>query len=396
MQRLHRFLAALLYFGIAAYAIAVSIRAPFHNWDAIPYIASAKAFEQPDIPALQRFTYTELRRVLPAREYEDLAREKAVGPGRGGPYRHAVSTDTSVFAEVLPSYRIRPLFNGLVYVFYKCGVDIELATHLVPAIGVAAGLGFLYLLAVRFLAVALVYLLPLLALVFNVMILARFSTPDGLAFCAWMLCAWLYARGLRAALLFVLPIVLAIRTDLILFSLPLYVAMLVLDRPHWRGTALSLLGSVLIHFGIIGYWHHPGWKSMFACSVVTALRCLHPAAHPPTLTLADYLAALDRGLKILVADGNFRIYVALLAVAAWLLWMRKRANVGLGATATRAVVLIGASGFFMITRFLGLPAEWPRFFAAPYVVTAFCVAWLATDCWRLVSADRHERNPHPT
>jgi hypothetical protein len=382
MQRALRIACPLLFLFAACCAIWLSIAKPLHNWDVIPYIAAAKAFEEPDVASLQRFTYAELRRVLPAPLYEDMAREQDVGPGRGGPYRHAASTDPAVFAEILPSYRIRPLYNGAVYLLYKAGVDIEFATHFAPAVALAAGFGFLYLAARRRVAAPLACLLVPLALLFGVFDLARFSTPDGFAFCAWTLCIWLYLDERRTALWIALPAILAIRTDLILFTLPLYVALFMRDHAHWRATLVSVAATLAVHFGIIDYWKHPGWKSMFACSLVTEFRCVHPATQAPGLTLPQYTGALADGAMKLLVDVDFVLYLVLLVAGICLLRMSGAARTG-ASTQARTLILVCVA--YIVTRFLGMPAEWERFFPAAYLMSAFGVLWLASVRWFAIS-----------
>lgn len=376
MRLLLRIAAPLPYLIVAIWAIVLSIREPVHNWDTIPYVGAAKALEESDPSALQAFTYGELRHVLPTAVYGDLARETGPGEGRGGPYRHAVSTDPAVFDEMLPSYRIRPLYIGAVYALYKGGMDIEFATRFVAAVGVAAGMMFMFLLASRVLAAPLVYLVPLLAVNFGVLLLARFSTPDGLAFCAWMLCAWLYARGSHTALLIVLPVVIAVRNDLALFTLPLYAALWLLDRPQRRTIALSLTASLVLNYALIVYWPHPPWTNIFSCTLLTAIRCVHPATDPPPLSVADYLIALHTGATKLLVDTDFLTCIAVLALAAYLIWRRARRTSTRAALTHPASVWLVVCTLFMAGRWLVLPAEWERAFPAPYVLCAIGVLWL--------------------
>ncbi|MBS0557725.1 MAG: hypothetical protein JSR27_09975 [Proteobacteria bacterium] len=357
-----------------------------HNWDSIPYIAIAKSFEQPDPAALQAFTYAELRRVLPAATYDDLAREKGPGAGRGGPYRHAASTDAKVFAEILPIYRIRPVYTGAVYLMYKAGIDIEFATHVLSGVMVAAGLGFLFLMARNFLPLPLRYAPPLLALVFGAMDLARFSTPDGMAFCAWMLCAWLYLCGRRLALLIALPAIIAVRTDLVLFVVPLCLWLFMTERRFWRATALSLAASVVTHFGLLAYYQFPSWEHIFSCSLLTAQRCVH-LADAPALGLHDYVAAVARGILGLFADANFVVYLVLVAAAVYLLHQRVKAMSWPGLFARSPTGLIFAGIACAGGRFLLYPAEWDRFFPAVYLLTAFGVLWLIGERMAGVHAD---------
>ena len=372
-----RLAAPLLFLIVAAYALSLSIVQPFHNWDVIGYIAAAKSFEQHDPESVHSFTYAELRSVLPAVQYEDLARESAPGPGHGGPYRHAISTDSSAFGEQLPFYQIRPIYTGLVYLFYKVGMDIELATHLISGIAVAVGLMLLYLMATSFLVKPLIFLLPPLAIAFGVLELPKFSTPDGLAFCAVMAAVYVYLKARTNLLLIALTLMLGIRTDLILFTMPLLLALFALDRKNRRKIAFAALASVAIYLGILAYCKNPGWSTFFYCTMVQ--RCTHPISNPPTLAVHEYVDALVGGTADLFSDKIFIFYLLVLAASLYLIKARAKATSFAQAIATRPAILAAVCLAFVGGRFLVLPAEWDRSFSAPYVVSAFAFLHLVSE-----------------
>jgi hypothetical protein len=369
-----RFAVLSLYLACAGAALWLSIYRPFHNWDVVGYVASAKSFDGSDAAALQAFTYAELRGVLPPDLYEDIARAKNIGTGRGAAYRHAVSSDAAAFAEQLPYYQIRPLYTGLIYLLYRTGVDIEFATHAISGIGVAAGLLLLYLLAGARLSPPFASLLPPFAIALGLFDLARFSTPDGLAFAAVMLLARWLAMARINALLLAIPCVLGIRTDLILFTSPLLLALFVHQPENRRKIALSAAASVAIYFAIVGYYGNPGWSTFFYCTMVQ--RCTHPLSNPPALTPHDYFDALASGLRALASDADFAIY--LLLVLASLYLIRKRGGTDRRHRAT-PLILLATSATYVVCRFFALPAEWSRAFPSAYVLSAFALLWLLHD-----------------
>ena len=355
-----------LYLAFAGAALWLSVYRPFHNWDVVGYIAAAKSFEQADNAALQAFTYSELRAVLPAELYEDIAREKNLGTGPGALYRHTVSTNPAAFAEQLPYYQIRPLYVGLIYLFYKAGIDIEFATHLISGIAIALALLVLYLTAIRRLHPALACLLPPLAWMFGAFDLARFSTPDGLAFFAVMLIAYWFAQRAIPLLCVALPIALCVRTDLLLFTAPLLLALFATEPKHRRWIALSGAASLLVYVGILGHYHHPGWATLFYFNVIA--RWIYPLSNPPTLTLQDYFTALANGTIALFSDKIFLAYLAMVVLAAC--WLRKRA------LTLAPLILLLAAAAHIVGRFLALPFMWERFFPAPYTISALALFWL--------------------
>ena len=369
-----RIAALSLYLVCAGAALWLTVYRPFHNWDVVGYVASAKSFDSSDAAALQAFTYAELRGVLPPDLYDDIAREKNIGTGRGATYRHAVSTDETAFAEQLPYYRIRPLYTGLSYLFYKTGVDIEFATLAVSGIGVAVGLLVLYLFARARLTPAFASLLPPLAMVVGLFDLARFSTPDGLAFAAVMLLARWLVLARTDTLLLAIPCVLGIRTDLILFTAPLLLALFTCQPENRRKIALSAAASVAIYFAILRYYGNPGWATFFYCTMVQ--RCTHPLSNPPTLTLHDYLDALGNGLPTIAVDPDFAVYACIVVASLYL--VRQRSSADRRRLAT-PLMLLATSAAYIACRFFALPAEWSRAFPCAYLLSAFALLWLLSD-----------------
>lgn len=367
----------VVYAAIAVYAVFLSAERAYHNWDVVGYIASAKSMESPDIAIVHAFTFDELRRVLPAPLYEDITREKNLGTGMGAVYRHAVSSDPAVLKEQLPYYQIRPVYVALVYVFYKAGVDIEMATHLVSGIAVAAGLLLLGLLASSFLSWPFALVIAALALGFDVMDLARFSTPDGLAFFVIVLMAYLFAKSRYILLCVVAPLAVGVRTDLIVFVLPLSAAMFFFDRSSRIRTIVSALASAAIYIGVVRYYGNPGWSTFFYCA--TYERCVHPISDPPHLTLQMYLAVLANGTKLLLADPLFVAYVVIVVGTAWLAVAKAKRTSALTALASPPCVLAMVCLADIACRFLALPSQWERFYTAPYIVSAFAWFWLIND-----------------
>lgn len=360
MRLVERLSAPLLFFLVAAFAVTASVNEPFNNWDMVAYIAAAKSFEERDIESLHSFTYQQLRNSLPRAEYEELVQ---------GDYEHAISADWSAFREQLPFYQIRPVYTGLIYLLYKIGVNIVSATHVVSGIGVVAALALLYLMSVSFLAKPLIYTVPPLALVFGMLDLARSSTPDGLVFLAVILSAYLYLRHRITQLLILLPIMLGIRTDLILFTIPLLFFIFLFERTSRWKAALAVLTSVAIYIGILAYWKNPGWSTTFYCTLVQPL--IHPISMPPTLTRQHYFHALFRGIKSCVNNKSLVLYV--LAAAYSLHLIKKQAKATSLAIALRSpsAALAIVCFVFVMSHFLAFPVPWNRFFSGAYMTGAF-------------------------
>ena len=387
LERILRIALPFSFLAMAIYAIALCVYEPRHNWDVIGYIAAAKSLEQADVEAVHEFTYAELRNVLPASTYESLVHGRDAATLQ---YEYAISTDVSAFKEQLPFYQIRPIYVGAVYLLYKSGLDIEFATRLISGVAVAAGLLVLYLLARAFLPTPLAYALLPLALLFRVMLLAVLSTPDGLAFCAVMLSAYLYLRAQHNALLIVLPLMLGVRTDLILFTMPLLIAMLFLNKPLRRNIIFSIGSSAAIYAFIVTYWKNPGWTTFFYCSTVQ--RCTHPISSPPTLKLYNYIHTLADGVNGLRFDPACFLYAACITASLYLIWKRDRATSFIRTFTDRPTVVLTVCVAYTALRFLVLPEEWERFFPAQYLLSAFSLFWLISNSSAFPRADSSQHS----
>ena len=272
-------------FSLAASSLALSVYKPYHNWDMIAYIAAAKSFEEGDLESLHSFTYDQLRHSVTDAEYEEMT--------TGSDYKHAINTDSSALNEQLPFYKIRPVYTGFIYLLYKTGVNIGFATHIISGVAIVVAVAILYLISISFLARPLIFAVPLLAIIFGILDLARLSTPDGLGFLACILSVYFYLKKYNTLLLIVLPIMIGIRTDLILFTAPLLFFVFVFEKSYRFEVVLSIFISVAIYIGIITYFKNPGWSTTFYFSLVKLLT--HPISIPPTLTAQNYFYALFYG-----------------------------------------------------------------------------------------------------
>ncbi len=367
MRLVERLPAPLLFFFIAACALYLSIYEPFLNPDMVYYIAAAKSFEERDLESLHSFTYDQLRDSVPDAIYEVRVQ---------GSYFHAISTDSSAFKEQLPFYQIRPLYTGLIYLFYKTGINIVFATHMISGIAVVVAVAFLYLMSVSFLVKPLIYAVPPLALIFNVLDLAKYSTPDALAFLAVILSAYLYLKKRIALLLILLPIMLGIRTDLILFTIPLLLFFVFERSTRWKA-ALLIFISIVIYISIGAYWENPGWSTIFYITLVPGVAS--PIAMIPTLTASVYFYALFTGTRRLVFNESFILYILVAASSLYLIKNHAKTTSVVIAFKSSSAVLAVVCLVFVVSHFLAFPVAWDRFFSAPYLIGAFSLLVMMTD-----------------
>lgn len=377
MRLTKRFSAPLLFFMLAGCAIGLSIYKPYHNWDMIGYIASAKSFEQRDVESLHSFTYEQLRNSVSDAEYEELVQAK-----EGSEYRYSIATAPSAFREQLPFFQIRPVYTGIIFLLYKTGVNIVFATHLISGLAVVIAVVFLYLMSVSFLARLFIYALPPLAIIFGVLDIARYSTPDGLGFLAVIISVYLYLKKRTSLLLILLPTMLGIRTDLILFTIPLLVAISVFEKINRWHAALSLFASVAIYMGIGTYASNPGWSTIFYFTLVQNLT--HPISMPPTLTVQEYFYALFNGTKDLVNNKSFLLYILLAVYSLYLIKVRAKTTSVVIALISPSALIAVICLIYVGSHYLAFPVVWDRFFSGPYIIGAFSLLFMITDYTRVL------------
>lgn len=373
-MRIERLSASLLFFFLAAFALTLSIYKPYYNWDLIGYIASAKSFEEQDLKSLHSFTYDQLRNSVPDETYEKLIQGIDI---RTSSYRQAISTDSSAFKEQLPFYQIRPIYTGLIYLLYKTGINIVFATHMISGVAVVAAIFFLYLMSVSFLGKPLIYAVPPLAFLFGVVDLARYSTPDGLALLAVTLTAYLYLKKRLSLLLILLPIMLGIRTDLILFAVPLLSFIIVFEESSRWKAALSILISIVAYIAIGAYWENPGWSTIFHQTLAQYLT--HPISMPGTLTAQHYFHALFKGGMTLIMSRTIVLYALVAAYSLYLIRKRTMTTSFVITVRSPSVVLELVCLIYVISHFLAFPAADNRFLSASYVIAAFSLLLMMTD-----------------
>lgn len=334
------------------------------------YIAASKHYEEHDIDSLHTYAYNTLHHTVTKSRYKKLIT---------GNYRQAIYTDSSAFKEILPFFLIRPLYTTTVYLLYQAGIDIALATHCVSGIAITLALMLLYLLSCTLLHHPYAYLIPLLALVLKIETLAQYSTPDGMALLAIVLAAYFFLQNKIPILLFFLPIMIGIRTDLILFSSPL-LFLIALSGPQYRiMCAVSALMSVLGYLAINSLSGHPGWSTIFYFTLIE--KSTHPLSIPLSLSAHHYFYALTEGIKRIPENFNFLFFIVISLLFLGVMIYRAATTSLLSILRTPTVSLYLVCCFFVFSHFVLFPVSWDRFFIGPYLISAFLLLTvMAENC----------------
>jgi hypothetical protein len=245
---------------------------------------------------------------------------------------------------------------------YKSGINVFLASHLVSALSAAAGIIILYFISVSVLPVHFVYLVPAGAAAAGVLDLAKYSTPDGLTFLTIIVSVYLLVKKRYTVLLLILPLSIAVRTDLIVYVLPLCMLLLAGGTGGKGGILLSGIFSIMIFMVINRYYSNPGWTGTFH------LEFLQVSAFPPesgySVTARDYLKVLLSETGSLLRHGKFILYLPVSAASLYIIFRR----MGREALSRPVPLAASASLIYAVLHYLLFPDAHERFFAASYLV----------------------------
>jgi hypothetical protein len=363
-------------FGIAALLNAYP--RPALNWDIIPYAASALSIEFDEFADVHATVYDELRTVAGKRKFEQMIT---------GSYREAVYGDPAVLEEQLPFYQPRVLYIGAIYVLHKAGVGILQSTYGVSLIAFALSLVMIVFLMRGALGPLQVIALAAYILAFGGLWIAKASTPDAMAMLV-VLASVLAILEKSRIVLVLLPVMVAVRTDLIIWAVLLSV-FLSFDKRHGRiEIGAALLSALVVLVALNEAFGNYGWQTLFYFTFIKLVP--HPAALEDPLTLRMYLNVLERGATHALQNTPFRFYACIAAVLgavyAKLGLTRVRASNELADTFAIWLLCM----IYVIVHFVLFPTFSQRFFEAFYVLNFIALLMVVT---RLASTARSPAPP---
>lgn len=376
-MRVNKLLVVLCYVSFGFMVCALALFRPHLNWDVLGYSAAVKAYETLDANVLHGFAYGELERVAPAETIAKLV------PLDTSTYRGAVHADPKAFAEQLTYYRVRVGYVLLVRLLFGLGIDIVTATYLVSALSVYLGILILCAIVLREIHSPFVYVVPLFALIAGTLELAKSSSPDALAFLGVMLASLFFLRG-NLLVFAVLPMLITVRVDLVLFCIPLLVYLAI--DPKWRLVSVSSAFALLGVYAWLGaVYGHPRWASIvYACNFGGTP---FPLTAPPAASAALYGTMMAKGLYAMTIDRAFLVFAAMIWFAVFGIPILKRApGERIYVPRDKVEALFYASAFYCGSHFLLLPLLWERYFTTHYLLAE--VALLAMWSRRVETIDQ--------
>ncbi len=99
-------------------------RKPIYHLDAIQYMGNALLMEETDIVRIHERVYAEIRRSVPTGDQESLVGHQAGAPDDQNRSRRERAANPYRYAEFLPLFAIRPLYNQTLWLVSKTGLGL--------------------------------------------------------------------------------------------------------------------------------------------------------------------------------------------------------------------------------------------------------------------------------
>lgn len=350
--------------------IFIGLNYPRYNWDMIGYIASAKAFEESDPQIIKQFTYEQLKGHVAEHKYHALTGQT----GQWKEFRSEVFESAEVLQEQLPFYQIRPVYNLLIYLAYKIGVNIAFATHLISLSAVVFSMGVIFLISREHVPKNFVYCIPILGFAFGVVDMARLSTPDSLAMLCIISAAYCLLNKKINLLLIILVIMIGVRTNLILLTTPFFLYLLLCSYSQRMKIFFAAACSVLAYFMINYYWDNQGWQTIFYHTLIQAQT--NPVTNPPELTFSDYIRTLKLGLLQAFEHKVFFVYLAMICMVYARFAYQGQRIFSYNRICSPEVMLIYICLVSIVAHFILFPVLWERFFSGQYIISFIAMLML--------------------
>ncbi|KYF64307.1 hypothetical protein BE04_26920, partial [Sorangium cellulosum] len=349
---------------------------PRYGWDVLGYSGVVLSYDSNDPVVIHGGAYGALRDAAPAAVVHELT--------SSSPYRAEVAHNPQAFIEQLSFYRMRMLYSSLLYVLYKCGVNIVQAASAVSALSyvLLALVGLLWM--KRHLdpvCAALVSGFLFLSSPFTHV--ANIPTPDGLAALIVVAAGYAFLEAGNRRLSFVLlTVAVLVRHETAILGL-MFSAWLLLFRRAERlrarlacfaASSSAILGAYVFVTRLNGAY---GWRTLFHHTFIDPL--VHPASAFVSVGPDDYFRAVATELVPSALATSVIPYMLVLAIA---LVLHVRSGGGL-ALDEPWVMFSCVLLFNFMVRTLLFPALFERFFLAHYLIFAV----LAVRTLRLGSRD---------
>jgi hypothetical protein len=333
-------------------------RKPVYSMDSLQYMGNALLMEETDVGRLHERVYADVRRSVPKAEREGLLGHEARAPEDQNKSRRERAANPERFAEFLPLFAIRPLYNQSLWLVSKAGLGLVRS-------GILISVGSYFLLGILVFVWLRRYASPGFTLVVSILLmicspitdLGRETTPDALATLIAFASLYLIFEERRLAPGVALLLAsIFFRTDFVVLAGPTILACWLERRVElWKAGVLGFLAIASV-FCINHFAGDYGMRMLYYRNFVGVP--IAPGEMTAQFSFADYRAALRAGLTL--ASNSFFLPFLLLGT--------------MGAVSRRMRTLFVVTLGYVLLHFLVLPNWQERWFAIFYLSAGVCAA----------------------
>jgi hypothetical protein len=333
-------------------------RKPVYSMDAIQYMGNALLMEETDMVQIHRRVYAEVRRWVPKVEREGLLGESPGAPGDQTKSRQGRATNASRFAEFLPLFAIRPLYNQTLWLVSKTGLGL-VRSGIVISVGSYFLIGILLFFWIgQHTSPVFTFAVSILLMISPPLVmLGRETTPDALAtLIAFAALYLIFEKKRFASGVALLLASIFFRTDFVVLAGPTILACWWERRLElWKAGVLAVVAvaSVLCinHFA-----EDYGIRMLYYRAFVNTP--IAPGEMVARFSFRDYVSAFRAGIT-LVANSFFLPFLLLGTI---------------GAISGRIRVLFAVAVAYVCLHFVILPSWEERYFGLFYLSMGVCAA----------------------
>ena len=340
---------------------------PSYDMDMMGYIGNAVAISGASVAQIHDTSYQALAAEVPPASRGPLLGQDTSGPPSQWESRRDRASNAGHFAEYLPCFAIRPIFNELVYLLhYKLGVGLVRATTIISVASFWT-MGTLVFIWIRRYAGAGRAAAGSLLLMLSppILELARFNSPDALA-CLTGLAA-LYLIFERERMFWGLTLLLVsiyVRTDNVLLAVPVLAYCSLVTKQLEKTKAAVLMAVAVLSVLLINHFSGDyGLRVLYYRSFIAIP--LAPGELVPSFGAADYLRAFRTAVSQTMV-GSMPLFVLIGVVG--ICTRRERT--------TQAISAVTA--FYLVSHFLLFPSGQERFWGIFYIG---CAVGLMIAVW---------------
>lgn len=360
----------IIYALLASLLISFAALKPHHDWDMLAYVVSAKKVLGLSEQEAHSYVYDNLAQYTDQSTYDRLTNNNDAfyGDAVNKEYREIMSQDVSLFAQQLPFYEIRVVYNRLIAAIDKLGVNTFSAAHYVSLLAMSLSLLVIARIVFSLGSDKLFALVPLLLFPFSFVDVGRIATPDALATFVTLVVAFCFYRKHFYGLFLLMPLLVVVRTDLVILPVVLGLYFLFMNRRYLLPYMISMAITAGLYLWVNHFYGNYGWHTIFHVTLIE--RVINPATAELIVTPGLYFSAFVSGIKSAV---NYQFIVYGICCLLLLGFHVKNKETFLASKSFNLSVFHYLSLIYVILHFMAFPVVYNRFFVAQYAVAIILV-----------------------